>query len=142
MLFGLAAVPSVSIWTSVGARVGVMKAFAFACVVEAIGISASVEFQTVAGVCLAATFLGGTFMGLTALGLVGARELSAGEPHRAVALMTASFAIGQMLGPPLAGKLFDQLGSFRVASLVASSALIVAALLVIGLGTNAAPTDS
>jgi predicted MFS family arabinose efflux permease len=68
-------------------------------------------------------------MGLTALGFIAARILSAGNPHQAFGRMTASFGIGQMVGPTLAGFLSEQLGDFRVASLIAAGALVAAAAL-------------
>jgi len=40
-----------------------------------------------------------------------------------------SFAIGQMIGPTLAGWLIERYGSFRSPSLLAASALLVAATL-------------
>jgi predicted MFS family arabinose efflux permease len=128
-LVGLAAIPSVTIWTALGNRIGLMNAFAVACVIEAIGVAASVEWVTISGVCFAALLLGGTFMGLTALGFMAARALSAGDSHRAIGRMTASFAIGQMVGPILAGFLSERSGSFRPASLIAATALVTAALL-------------
>ena len=79
MLFGLAAIPSVTIWARLGERIGAMNAFAVACIVEAVGVAASVEWVTITGVCFSALLLGGTFMGLTALGFIAARSLSAGE---------------------------------------------------------------
>ena len=131
MLFGLAAVPSVTVWVWLGERIGIMNAFAAACAIEAIGVAASVEWVTIAGVCISALLLGGTFMGLTALGLGAARLLSAGNPHQAFARMTASFGIGQMVGPTLAGFLSERFGDFRVASLIAAGALLAAAALAI-----------
>jgi predicted MFS family arabinose efflux permease len=131
ILFGLAAIPSVAIWARLGQRIGAMNAFAVACLVEAIGVAASVEWVTITGVCFSALLLGGTFMGLTALGFIAARVLSAGHPHRAFGRMTASFGIGQMVGPTLAGFLSERLGDFRVASLIAAGALVAAAALVI-----------
>ena len=131
ILFGLAAIPSVTIWARLGERIGPMNAFAVACIVEAVGVAASVEWVTITGVCFSALLLGGTFMGLTALGFIAARVLSAGNPHRAFGRMTASFGIGQMVGPTLAGFLSEQLGDFRVASLIAAGALIAAAALAI-----------
>jgi MFS family permease len=131
MLFGLASVPSITVWCRLGERIGLMNAFAVACVVEAIGVAASVEWVTISGVCLSAILLGGTFMGITALGLVIAQGLSGGQSQRAVGRMTASFGVGQMVGPTLAGSLFEQFGSFRAASLVAVAALIVSASLAV-----------
>jgi predicted MFS family arabinose efflux permease len=131
ILFGLAAIPSVTIWARLGERIGAMNAFAVACLVEAIGVAASVEWVTITGVCFSALLLGGTFMGLTALGFIATRILSGGNPHQAFGRMTASFGIGQMVGPTLAGFLSEQLGNFRVASLIAAAALVAAAALAI-----------
>jgi predicted MFS family arabinose efflux permease len=129
ILFGLAAIPSVTIWARLGERIGIMNAFAAACVIEAVGVAASVEWVTISGVCFSALLLGGTFMGLTALGLMAARVLSGGRSHQAFGRMTASFAIGQMVGPTLAGLLSERFGNFRVASLIAAAALMAAAVL-------------
>ena len=131
VLFGFAAVPSVALWSWIGARIGLAIAFALACVTEAVGVAASVEWATVTGGCLSAVLLGGTFMGITALGLVMARQLSGAASQRAIGFMTASFAAGQMVGPTVAGVLFDQLGSLRVPSLIAAAALMLAAALAI-----------
>ncbi len=136
ILFGLAAIPSVAIWSWLGTRIGLMIAFALACLIEAIAVAATVEWVTVIGVCLGAILLGGTYMGITALGLMAARDLSGEEPQRAIGQMTVSFAVGQMLGPTVAGVLFDQLASFRLASLLAAGALLLAAILAVGAVTS------
>jgi predicted MFS family arabinose efflux permease len=130
-LFGLAAIPSVTIWSWLGKRIGVLNAFAAACAVEAVGVATSVEWVTIPGVCLSALLLGGTFMGITVLGFMAGRILSTGNPHRTFARMTASFSVGQMVGPMLAGFLSERFGDFRVASLIAAGALVVAAALAI-----------
>ncbi len=131
MVVGIAAIPSVTIWVWLGKRIGIMNAFAVACLIEAVGVAASVEWMTMTGICLSALLLGGTFLGVTALGLIAAPILSAGNSHQAIGRMTASFAIGQMAGPTLAGFLSEHLGDFRVASLIAAAALVVAAVLAI-----------
>lgn len=128
-LFGLAAIPSVTVWNWLGRRIGILNAFAAACAIEAIGVAISVEWVTIPGICLSALMLGGTFMGITVLGFMAGRMLSAGHPHHAFARMTASFSVGQMIGPTLAGFLSQRLGDFRVASLIAAAALVAAAML-------------
>jgi predicted MFS family arabinose efflux permease len=82
------------------------------------------------GILAAAILLGGTIMGLTALGLIQARKLARGDPRQSLALMTAAFGLGQMIGPSFAGFAFHYTGSFRAPSLAAALALVVAAALV------------
>ena len=142
-LFGLAAIPSVTVWGWLSKRIGILNAYAVACAIEAIGVAASVEWVTIAGVCFSALLLGGTFMGITALGFMAAQVLSAGNPHRAFGRMTASFSIGQMAGPVLAGFLSERSGDFRVASLIAVAALIAATALAMWTSFTAArPVDT
>ena len=106
------------------------RTFSIACVVEAIGVAASVLWPSVTGALLAAALLGGTFMGLTALGLSGARRLAPANPRPVLAVMTASFGFGQIVGPALAGLLWEHTGSFAVPSLLAAAALLIAAVVV------------
>ena len=79
----------------------------------------------VLAVLVAAILLGGTFMAITALGLVHARSLSSGDPRRAIALMTAAFGLGQMIGPSFAGFAYGVGQSFLLPSLVAAGALLM-----------------
>ena len=123
---GLTAAPSAPLWTWAGRRWGTERAFAAACLIEAVGVALSVS-GGMWRVLLGAGLLGGTFVGLTAMGLVKVRRLSGPDPRRNLALMTAAFGLGQMAGPTLAGVLHDSLGSYLVPSLLAVSALIAAA---------------
>jgi predicted MFS family arabinose efflux permease len=129
VVFGVAAVPSVALWTRIALPVGISATFAAACIVEAAGVLASVVWPSALGVFLAAVLVGGTFMGLTALGLLGARARAAGDPRPVVALMTGAFGLGQVVGPLFAGIVSDQLGSFTAPSIVAALALGAAAVL-------------
>jgi len=126
---GLAAVPSVALWVAWGRRMGTMPAFAVACLVEALGVLASVAWPGVAGLLAAAILLGGTFMGLTALGLIAARDLAPTDARRWVGILTSAFGLGQIIGPVVAGYGFDLTGSFFLPSMLAVAALCVAAVL-------------
>ena len=139
MLFGLAAVPSVPLWQHLGLRIGLMRAYAIASVVEAIGVAASVEWVTIRGVCASAVLLGGTFMGLTALGLMSGRVLAGTRPQRVIGLMTASFGAGQMIGPSVAGFLAESTGSLRLPSGLAAAALVLAGVLALGSSIHSSP---
>ena len=126
---GLTAAPSVALWGWAGRRWGNERAFAIGCLVEAVGVALSVLGGGIWLILLAVGLLGGTFVGLTAIGLIEARHRSGGDPRRNLALMTSAWGLGQMVGPTLAGVLFDSLGSYVVPSLLATAALAVAAAL-------------
>lgn len=130
LVVGLSAVPSVALWSALGRRFGIMPAFAVAALVEGAGVASSVLWTTPIGILAAAALLGGTFMGITALGLVGARRMAAGDPRRIVAVMTAAFGCGQIVGPTVAGLVFDHTGSFLLPTVAAAFALLLSALLV------------
>jgi len=90
----------------------------------------SALWVTSATVIAASVFVGGTFMGLTALGLIAARE-GTGDPRSRIALVTAVFSAGQILGPVFAGYLYDHTGSLAGPSWAAAAALVVAGVLMI-----------
>jgi predicted MFS family arabinose efflux permease len=138
VMFGLAAAPSVALWTALGARWGIRRTFAIAAFVEAAGVAVSALWVTSATVIAASVFVGGTFMGLTALGLIAARE-GTGDPRSRIALVTAVFSAGQILGPVFAGYLYDHTGSLAGPSWAAAAALVVAGILMIATRHAATP---
>lgn len=133
LVVGLAGVPSVAIWTKVSSRYGTSWTFSVACLIEAVGVAASVLWPSIPGVLLAAALLGGTFMGLTALGLARGRQFAPANPRPVLASLTAAFGLGQIIGPSLAGYLFAVTGGFAVPSLLAAGALVAAAVVVRGI---------
>nr|WP_274609890.1 YbfB/YjiJ family MFS transporter [Rhodobium orientis] len=126
LVVGLAAAPSIAIWSMVARRIGDLAAFAAACLIEALAVIVSVTVLTPPAILLAAILFGGTFMGIVALGISAGRRLSSGDAERMLALMTAAFGLGQIVGPAFAGVLFDATGSFLIPSAAASAALVVA----------------
>ncbi len=64
------------------------------------------------------------------MGLVGARRLAAGAASRIIGLMTASFGLGQIIGPIFAGWVHDLTGTFLLPSVAAAALLALGAVLV------------
>ena len=137
VVFGLAAAPSVALWIGLARRHDVFRVFALVCGVEALGVIASVLWMKPPGTIVAALCVGGSFMGTTALSMLGARQLTQGDARRPVALMTAGFGVGQMVGPTFAGLARDASGSFVLPSLCAATCLMLASWLALRAGAPA-----
>jgi len=125
MATGFAGFPSVWLWQKVAAGLGLYATYALACLVEVVGVAASVIVGGHAGPLLAGVLLGGTFIALTALGLQTARQLVPLAPRRIFAVMTASFGLGQIIGPIAAGLLAQASGNYVSASIMAAAVLLV-----------------
>ena len=130
---GITAVVSVWFWNRVARRWGKANAFAGACVIQAVGVAASVAAGGVAGPLIGGALLGLTFMATTALGFQIAHELAIDAQRRAVALLTVAFGIGQILGPMIAGFVADKTGTFTAPSMLAAAVLVVAAIIARGI---------
>jgi predicted MFS family arabinose efflux permease len=142
LVTGLAGIPSVWLWSRFARRTSLVTAFAVGCLVEAVGVAASVGIGGYAGPLIAGVLLGGTFIAVTAVGLQLGRMLAEGAPRRVLALMTAAFGLGQILGPVVAGIVADHTGSFTVPSLAAAIVLLAAALIVRAAGSAVQPAAS
>ncbi len=127
LVVGLAAAPSTAAWGRIAARTGALRAYALACLLEAVGVAAGGLWSTPAAALLSAFLLGGTFMGITALGFAAARALDPRQQRRSFAVITAGFGLGQIAGPIVAGVLLDRTHSFAAPSMLAAAAVAIAA---------------
>jgi predicted MFS family arabinose efflux permease len=125
-LAGLAAMPSVVLWSLLGGRIGWRRALLLAHGVQALGILAPILFASAWAALAGAALWGGTFVALTAMTFAAAREQSGAAAGRQIALLTTWFSVGQMLGPLGAGLLADWTGGLEAG--------LIAAALAIGLG--------
>lgn len=94
-------------------------------VVMAVGVLAPVLFPGIVSIIIAGVCVGGTFMIITMVGMKEAHRIApSNDAMRHIAVMTAAFASGQMIGPMFAGALYDVTQSFSV-PLVATSVLLI-----------------
>jgi len=122
IVVGLAVIPSAALWTAAAARVGYARALALAYGLQACGIV--LPLGGGAGAALGSAILfGGTFAGITALTLTLAGHLAPGHSARLIGMLTASFGLGQVIGPVLAAIIASRAQSFAPA-LVAAAVLV------------------
>lgn len=129
-LFGLAAVPSCFIWHKLVARFGYRRAFTANLVVQAIGVILPAWSYSLLFCLLSAILVGFTFMGTVTIALPAARRLNHLVKFNMIAAMTAIYGIGQIIGPLVAGTLYNLTGSFNSSLAAAALALLLAAGLV------------
>ena len=134
LVTGTAAAVSVIAWKPVERRYGVPAAYLAALLVEMVGVAVTVTLPFPASVLIGGALLGLTFVVITAYGLQLGRVLASGSPRRVLALMTAAFGVGQILGPLGAGFLAARTGSYMLSSLAAAATLLVAACIVVAGG--------
>lgn len=127
---GLAAVPSTILWPYLGRRIGNRRALLAAYVLQAAGILVSRHATSIGEVLFAAVSFGGTFMGIVALTLAEGNLRMGKDGRRAAAFLTASFSVGQVLGPIIAGVLADRYAGFGMPLLLAAASVAAAALFV------------
>jgi len=124
---GVLAVPSVWFWQRMALRFDIARALRIAYLLEAAGVLLAGFAAGPVAVLVGGALLGGTFAGITAVGLSAARAAAGRDVERALALMTASFGLGQLLGPLVAGRLAEISGGFGLPSLLAAGLLALGA---------------
>jgi len=117
---GLAAIPSTLFWPYLARRIGNKQALLAAYLLQATGILTSVWADSLGEVVFVAISFGGTFLGIVAMTLAEGNQRMRGEGGRAAAFLTASFGVGQVLGPVLAGILADLQQGFGLPLMLAA----------------------
>ncbi|MER8004461.1 YbfB/YjiJ family MFS transporter [Streptomyces sp. NPDC094149] len=131
VLVGLAAVPSSALWARLGRRWSRPGLLATALVVQAAGIALPALAGGTAAAYGSAVLFGATFIGVSTLALATGAHL---RFPRSVALLTAGYSVGQILGPlavaPLLHHGYRQ--TLLLAALVVLAAAAAAAVLRVG----------
>lgn len=128
-LFGAAIIPGALI----GARAPVhwdnrlLLAAAYA--LQALGVVLSVAWPTIPGFALGSLLLGMPFTAITLFAMRDARRLRGNAAAGLIGYATASYGVGQIVGPLFAAPLAQRTGSFELPLLVAAAALALGSVL-------------
>ena len=133
-LFGLGAIPSCFLWHRLYMRWGTGRSLMLNLLVQAIGVALPALHTPVAYI-LSALLVGGTFMGTVTIAMPAARHAAATVRFNMLAVMTASYGVGQIIGPLIASWLYARTGSFDASLFIAAATLVVAAAMCIDLKT-------
>ena len=130
LIAGLTSAVSLFAWKPLVRSLGLGGVYVTALLVQAAGVLATVALPHSAAPLIGGALFGVTFLAVTAYGLQIGRKLSPESPRRILAMMTAAFGVGQIVGPVVAGWIAERTGSFTGPTVIAAAALIVCAALV------------
>jgi hypothetical protein len=138
VLVGLAAVPSSALWAWLGHRWSRPDLLAAALVIQATAIALPAVIGGATAALISAALFGATFIGVSTLALATGAYL---RFPRSVALLTAGYSVGQILGPlavtPLLHHGYHQ--ALILAALVVMAAAAAAAVLRVGFPHQVSP---
>lgn len=128
VLVGIAAAPSSALWAWLGRRWSRPDLLLAALVVQAVGIALPAVVPGVAAALIAAFLFGATFIGIATLVLATGAHL---RFPRSVALLTAGYSTGQILGPLVVTPLLRH--GYHQALLLAAVVVLASAVAAIAL---------
>ena len=124
-VFGAAAFVSTLVSAALHRRFSNRTIWGASQIAMAVGLLLPVLFPHILSIVAAALCVGGTFMVITMAGLREAHRIATStDAARHVAVMTAAFAVGQIIGPVFASALHDATTNFAP-SLIATSIFLI-----------------
>ncbi|MCX4406930.1 MULTISPECIES: YbfB/YjiJ family MFS transporter [unclassified Streptomyces] len=123
IVVGLAALPSCALWTRLAGRWSRPALLLTSLTIQAIGIALPALLGGATPALVSAVLFGATFMGVSTIALSIGAHL---QVPRAVALLTAGYSVGQILGPLLAAPLLRH--GYHQALLLGSALVVVSAV--------------
>ena len=132
-IFGLGVMVGALLATRISPRIDFRLLLAGCYVMQALGIAASLWSPSLAGFAGGSLLLGMPFTAITFFAMQEVRRLRPATAASFMGLLTATYGVGQILGPPLVAVLLKRTGSagegFTLSLEIAASALLAGAAL-------------
>ena len=132
-MVGLAAMPAVFVWDLVARRVGEKRALLLAFGLQTISVILPAISGDLWAALAGAVGYGATFIGIVSLTLALAGRRAPSNPGKAMAKLTLSYGVAQILAPVIAGHMAQTTGTFKgalwlTAAVMATGMLLLATL--------------
>lgn len=128
---GVAAIPSCIVWSKLAQCYGYVRTLLISMLFQGLGIVLPAFATNTITLYISAFIFGATFMGITTVATTLARQISPVNSHQILGYLTAGYALGQMIGPSLAGALANYTNSYQYALFGATAVIVVGALCLI-----------
>ncbi|MGC2856275.1 YbfB/YjiJ family MFS transporter [Novispirillum sp. DQ9] len=127
--FGLGAVPSCFFWHALHRAWGTRKTLAVNLATQVVGVALPALTRDPLALLASALMVGGSFIGTVTIVMLAARAVAQGVKINMLAAVTASYGVGQIIGPLVAAALFSRTQSFDEPLLAAAAALALGTVL-------------
>lgn len=131
MMVGLAAIPSCLIWSILAKKWGYIKSLVLAMALQSLGIAMPAFWMSKTSFVISALLFGATFMGITTLATSLGREMNPSDSSRTIGILSAIYAVGQLIGPTLAEVLSSFTHDFNSAFIGAACVVLFGAILLL-----------
>lgn len=128
VIVGLAAAPSTFLWDRIAARCQQIPALLLAYGLQVISVIVPAITADISLNVISAILYGSTFVGIVSLTLSMIGRHFPNNPAKAMARLTLSYGVAQMIAPVMAGYIANATGSYR------GALIITAAVLILGMG--------
>lgn len=122
---GLAATPACFLWDRVSRQVGDLPALQLAFVGQITSIILPALSTNAAVAVLSAALYGGTFIGIVSLTLTVIGRLYPANPAKAMARLTLSYGVAQIIAPAITGYIAQATGSYQGGLLMAAAIMLL-----------------
>ncbi len=131
VIVGIAAIPSNVLWAWVARRAGATVSLVVQYALQAVAVVLPIFWQTPFALLVGGLLLGGTFMGIVTVASARARDIAPQRTAEILALMTACYSVGQIIGPPMAGMIATRTGSFDGGLAIAAMTMVLGIVLLL-----------
>lgn len=128
VLVGLAAAPSSFVWDRIAQALGPVRALLIAYGLQVVSVLVPVLTDGAAWNLVGALLYGGTFVGIVSLTLTLIGRRYPANPAKAMARLTLSYGVAQVVAPAMAGTIAGATGSY------AGALVVTAAVMLLGMG--------
>ena len=133
VVVGLAAAPSTFLWDRIAGRTGQIPALLLAYGLQVISVALPVLTADISLNVVSAILYGSTFVGIVSLTLSLIGRHFPNNPAKAMARLTLSYGVAQMIAPVMAGYIANATGSYHGALVITALVLLAGMALLMAL---------
>jgi predicted MFS family arabinose efflux permease len=125
IVVGVAAIPATLAWDRLARRIGDIPTLILAYALQIVSIVLPVASHSAVAAIGGAILFGATFMGIVALTLALAGKRNSANPSGAMARLTLSYGVAQIIAPAIVGRIAETTGNYDAGMIMAAVTMAI-----------------